>query len=378
MKYMIMIVAGMLALNSAFGENAERVKTGFGASVTASTAPTNIVIEQYENDNVVSNGTFASTADWTTNVQWTITGGYAVFASSNSILNGDFASTNAWMTNGPLWAIAGGTCSFLATNIPGTQTMYQALTTVPATSGQVYRINYTVSGIDGPCYIYPEMGPTLTATGTVRGTNGVYTETLTVLQGCTNLSFTGYSTTEPATGIIDNVSIRLNGLVQTNELSQEITNIVVGQKYRITYTIASIDPTTNSVYVRIGNNVSPQRTANGTYSDDVYASDSSNLAFRVVDTNTSSLTIDDVIVRVAPDAAWANTVDLSVGPTDVPVYLQYNCSGNVFSNQYAAGRTIIVSSNAAVTLDQGSDRNPFRWFWYRSASGSPTLRITAH
>jgi hypothetical protein len=68
---------------------------------------------------------------------------------------------------------------------------------------------------------------------------------------------------------------------------------------------------------------------------------------------------------------------MSILATDVPVYVGINCDGDIFTNMYSAGRTMIIVSNRATEIEQGSVPQiaPIRGFWYRSASGTPTLTI---
>jgi hypothetical protein len=255
MKKITIILAGLLALNSAFGAGAERLKTGFGASVTASTTPTYIAIEQAPNTDIVSNGTFASTSYWITNTQWLVTGGKAQITNT--------ANTEATLTND----------------------MYQVM---------------------------------------------------------------------PA--------------------------VVSGKKYRVDYTVANLSLTTNQVQVFVGGGEGEVRTVNGTYSDDISAMTDSNITFRVIglDTNANNLTVDNVTVREVPALAYAYGAEVSVGPEDVPVYFGYSCSGDVFTNMYSGSRSMIVSSNRATIVEQGNALAPIRGFWYRTASGTATLRINAY
>lgn len=232
-------------------DSPERVICGVGASLSASTTPAVFVIEQTPNDNVISNGTFANTTAWTTNVNWLIDSGVATFTTN------DTGTTNG--------------------------TMYQTI--VPCTTDQVYRLVYTAT-ITGPVGIVPQLG---TAIGTTRTTSGTFTENL-YLNTTNRLSFT-CTATDGATCVVDNVSM-----------------------------------------------------------------------------------------RIAPEEAYITHAELRVVPTDVPVYVSYNCDGNDFTNLYAEGRTLIVTSNNVTTIDR-TDKEPaigVRRIWYRTATGTATLTVNGN
>lgn len=239
----------VVAVGSSLAESPRRLANGFGASVTASTTPTSIQFEQAEGSDFCVNGTFASDSDWTTNGQWSIGGGSAIFTATAAITN----------------------------------TIYQA------------------------------------------------------------------------------------------------SGLTTGKTYRVRFTVAGIDPTTNNVQILLGDNVGTLRTASGTYTEDIpFLSGDSNLTIRAKATEASALTVDDVSIRLAPVDAFAEVVQLKVGDTDVPVYVGWDCDGTTFTNIYAISRAMIVASNNAVEIDRNMCSAPIRKLWYRSASGTPTLTINAH
>lgn len=233
------------------GEPPQRLLSGVGASLSVSTTPTVFVLEQPPNDNVISNGTFANTTAWTTNVNWLIDSGVATFTTN------DTGTTNG--------------------------TMYQTI--IPCTSNETYRLVYTAT-ITGPVKIFPQLG---TAIGTTQTTSGTYTEEL-------------------------------------------------------------------------------------------YLNTTNRLSFSAVATDGATCVVDNVSMRIIPDEAYACNVELSVLPTDVPVYVSYNCDGNTFTNIYAASRALIVTSNSVVTIDRGDKEGAIgpRRFWYRTGTGTATLTVNAN
>ena len=377
MKKMTMILVGLLALNSAFGGSAERLKTGFGASVTASTTSAYLAVEQQVYSNAIVNGDFADATLWITNTQWEVTGGSALFTSSNSAVNGAFSSTNGWKTNGILWTIAGGYAEFISAD-SDTGTLSQVSKVL--SSGTVYRVDWTLSATDGLVFATASLGDlSYGATGDTHVANGTYSDVITAAHQpgvLTNLQII-VTSDGIATCRVDSVALRQVGLSQNNDISQTMSNITAGQSYRVRYTVAGMD-SGNSVQVLVGGSTGTVRTLNGTYNEDVVPILTSNLAFRAVDTNTSSFTIDNVYVWAKPIPAYAYGVEFSVSPTDIPVYVLYSCSGDTFTNAYNAGTTMIVSSNRAVTVEQGNTFAPVYGIWYRTASGSATLGINAY
>jgi len=171
MKRILTMASGIVLLAgiSAFAVDPQRSWNGWGASVTASTTPASITIEQPAGDDVASNGTFASTAYWTTGTLWEAKSGAAYFITAGA----------------------------------NTGTMYEVVTQL--TTGTTYRVEYTLASI-GPTTnnVQALVGNTV---GTVRTNNGTFTEDIPFLDGSNTLSFIGKASAASDL-TIDNVSIR--------------------------------------------------------------------------------------------------------------------------------------------------------------------------
>ena len=84
-KILSMVCAIALVSVSAFAVDPQRSFTGWGATVTASTIPASVAIEQAENTDTASNGTFASTSNWQTGTAWRVTGGVQVLLQAHRL-----------------------------------------------------------------------------------------------------------------------------------------------------------------------------------------------------------------------------------------------------------------------------------------------------
>jgi hypothetical protein len=251
MKKLSIFLTIMLASNSfVMAQAQQRVKCGWGASVTASTTPAYIAIEQVPGTNI--------------------------------ILNGTFANTNSWNTNDTVWVISNGTAVAKSSD-NSTGTLSQSSITA-LTSGVWYRVTYTLSGLQGTNSIIPILGSTSGQT---------------------------------------------------------------------------------------------DRTASGTYFDDLSFRGDQTLSFVNTQGGASTAILDNVTLTLKPDPAYVYGATLGVVGTSVPVYVGVNCDGDTFTNMYSAGRTMIVVSNRATEIEQGTvpQMAPIRGFWYQSASGTPTLTI---
>ena len=250
MKKFSIFLTVMLASTFVMAQAQQRVKCGWGASVTASTTPAYIAIEQVPGTNI--------------------------------ILNGTFANTNSWNTNDTVWVVSNGTAVAKSSNNSTGTLMQTALTQL--TSGVWYRVTYTLSLMTGTNSVIPILGS-------------------------------------------------VSGLTA--------------------------------------------RTANGTYQDDLNFRGDQQLVFRDIQGGASTGVLDNVTLTLKPDPAYVYKAEMSIKATDVPVYVGVNCDGDTFTNMYSAGRTMIIVSNRATEIEQGSVPQiaPIRGFWYRSASGTPTLNI---
>lgn len=371
MKRFIIPLMSILWLSSVAmaADSVDRVKHGFGQTLSAVTTPQEMVIRQTPNSDVVSNGTFASDIAWTKGTDWTIAGGYGVFTTSNMLQNGTFANTNWWKTNSTTWLVTGGGATFTAATDPATNNMFQLVANI--VSGKEYQVEYTVSGLveTGSTYICFLIGQY--ATGTVYGTNGTYLETVTALESNTNFYFRGYTTNIAGTVTVDNVYLRLSGS-ETNDIYQTYTNMVKGTQYRVKYTVAGLDPGTNTLTPYLGSNPGTTVTTSGTYTADIYSYGASQILFRAVATNTSTFTIDNITMSELADEAYVDFLQLSVGPTDMPMYFILNGNGTDFTNSYTESTCMIVTSNGVLTINDLTGEKKVSRLWYRTASGTAT------
>lgn len=148
----------------------ERVISGIGSSLSATTTPAEFVIEQKVQNEIISNGTFAATTAWATNaINWVIGSGVATFSTNNT------ATTNG--------------------------TMYQTFESI--TTGLTYRLKYTAT-ITGPVTLTPSIGETYASSKTSSGT---YIQDL-YLSSTNRLNFYAVAT-DGATCVVDNVSLRI-------------------------------------------------------------------------------------------------------------------------------------------------------------------------
>jgi hypothetical protein len=159
-------------------------------------------------------------------------------------------------------------------------------------------------------------------------------------------------------------------------LSETISSLTSGKTYRVQYTYTITGGLTNTV--AIGGTTGTPRTATGTYVEDLTAVSGTTLAINTRANGISTNVIDNVSVRIAPQSAYITEARLSVGATDVPAYVVYNVDGNSFSNIYAVGHSMIVTSNSLTHPVVIKNSQGIRRIWYRSASGTPTLTINGY
>jgi hypothetical protein len=167
----------------------------------------------------------------------------------------------------------------------------------------------------------------------------------------------------------------------TNTAYQACAALRDRETYRIRFTVAGIDPTTNTITVILGASTGTVRTADGTYTEDIpmYGT-SSNITFRATATNageTAAFTVDNVIVRKLSDIGYAGEIQLNVLPTDVPVYFLLNGSAEAMTNCYAESQCMVVTSNAVFTVEDNGYRR-ITEVWYRTGSGTATATLNAN
>jgi hypothetical protein len=170
MRNIFKVIAVLMFVANVYAADVVRTKTGWGSSLTTSTTINYVDVEQAEGSDVVLNGTFANTNSWNTNTLWAVTGGAAVFTGTTGVQ---------------------------------TDTIYQAISSL--VTGTVYRVKYTISGIDPTTNnCTPYIG---SVAGTTRTNDGTFTEDIPFVNGNLRLSFTGITTNAGAFSI-DDVSLR--------------------------------------------------------------------------------------------------------------------------------------------------------------------------
>jgi hypothetical protein len=122
----------------------------------------------------------------------TYTPGYTT-SGSNLVTNGNFSSSSNWTQYVSGWSISGG----FATSSGGSGTMYQPITT---TNGLYYLVTYTISSYTGGS-VNCDIGFATGGTSPARSANGTYSEIVPSTQG-SNLCFYGNN----FSGSITNVS----------------------------------------------------------------------------------------------------------------------------------------------------------------------------
>lgn len=164
----------------------------------------------------------------------------------------------------------------------------------------------------------------------------------------------------------------------------EAQAIVPGKTYRVKYTLAAVAGPAKA-QVTIGTANGTVRSANGTYTEDITAgydvSSSTNLMITLWATNiAATCTVDNVSCRLAPPNVYADNVYLSVGATNVPAYVLWNCNTTVFSNMYNDSRCFLITSNMAPVRVGGTPNGvPIEKILYRAADTTfSTLYINAN
>lgn len=328
-------------------------------TITALETSTNLIFQgKVASPNLLANSTFANTNSWETNAWWIVTGGKAYYKSEDAMTN----------------------------NISQVVTL---------TSGLTYKVWYTLADIDGVVFVNPVAG---SSNWTARGTNGTYSETLSCeLAGTTastSFQFRAWSDTAATcsidnvtfcvapsgTGSVDNVFLRENGWVETNDISQPSGYLSNGVVYRITYTLAGMDPGTNTVTPVLGSSVGTPATTNATYTEDLTMFGSaSNIIFRGICTNIGSCTLDNVSIKKLPDEAYANEIQLTTAATAVPIYFLFNGSSPEMTNAYLDGTCMTLTSNqVSFVIDDATGAKRVSRIWYRTGSGAATVILNAN
>jgi fibro-slime domain-containing protein len=217
----------------------------------------------------------------------------ANFWSSDCEQNGTFIGTSSW-TAGTGWVISNG----FATHSSGTATLSDS--TVGLVASQGYSVTYTISNWTAGS-VTASLGST---SGTARGANGTYTETITCPTAGVNLTFTPSST---FAGSISQVSVvpvttgwsitpglATHSAGNAYRLLESPVGLVAGTSYNVTYTVSGL--TAGTVTASLGGTSYAVRSANGTYTDPISCgSTNSNLIFTPSSTFVGSISNISVV-----------------------------------------------------------------------------------
>lgn len=152
------------------------------------------------NNLVITANTIGASGTVTASTTSTL-GATSVLSLNNAVspvfLNGAFTSNPGPWTLGAGWTIVGGAAvATAATNTVVTQL-------VPVAPGEVVNITYTLGGYTSGAFT----GFVAPSGGTLRTSNGTYTDTFTLPQTTTSRVVMGFGTNGASTGTISNVSI---------------------------------------------------------------------------------------------------------------------------------------------------------------------------
>lgn len=289
--------------------------------------------------NIVTNGTFATNSGWTfsSNSNWTITGGLLTKTSQTVQTNGDFSSATGW-TLGSNWTISGGvlTKSNTTSSATATETASPALVV-----NDTYESTYTINSHSGNGKVNVTVG---NKSGASNNGSSTYCETLTPSASGSTI---GFSTANTFKGTIDNFSVR--HLVGTTGTPATVTQtpgtaLSAGSSYTVVYTVSGYVGCTGSVQVTIGGTAGTARSANGTYTETIVAGAGTTIGFKTTDGFDGS--IDNFTVTL-----------LSTGPVTETAASSLNSSAD-----YLVSYTIDSRTAGSVYATVGGAR----------ASGSPT------
>lgn len=165
------------------------------------------------------------------------------------------------------------------------------------------------------------------------------------------------------------------------------TDPVPGEYYDISFTIAGDVAATNKIKMIFGvtntGSTSIWYTAAGTYTTRLTYSPgvgdaSTNFTMYGEADGAGTATVDNVTIRLAPDKAWVGQLYMSVLGTDLPADVWLGGEAQGFADAYATGFTIEINSNTTsnpIKVDLNNTGRKINRVYYRSASGTPTLKL---
>lgn len=165
------------------------------------------------------------------------------------------------------------------------------------------------------------------------------------------------------------------------------TDPAPNKRYDVTFTLAGDVATTNKLKIIFGTDgtgsTSDWYVAAGTYTKRLtYATGSgdanTNFTMYGEADGIGTATVDNVIIRLAPEGAYVGQLYLSVGLTDLPAYVWLGGGSQSFADAYAAGYTICIDSNTTtcpIKVDMNNTGRKITKIYHRSASGTPTLKL---
>jgi len=239
------------------------------------------------------NGAMAADTDWTKGTGWTIAAGVAssdgtqaadsdlvnIFDSDIAV-NGTFTTDSDW-TKGTGWTIAAGVATCDGSQNPATSQLAQANTGIIA--GSSYVVAFTLSGWTAGT-VTPIIGGT---SGTARGANGTYTETIVAGGSGATIVFQASAT---FAGNIDTVTVG----------TYNNSSILAGAAYTVAFTVSGY--TAGNVSAVLGGGTAgTSRAANGTFTEILYAGATGAITVRADLDFIGS--IDNVSVKAVADVA---------------------------------------------------------------------------
>lgn len=171
-----------------------------------------------------------------------------------------------------------------------------------------------------------------------------------------------------------------NTIAGTGSISQASIGLTSSVWYRLIYTVSELSGTDATITPTLGNAAMTARTANGTFTEDVFFAGTDTLTFELTSGSAATGTLDNVIMYQKPNPGWVDFIDLS-GLTNgaSTVHFLFNCDSTDFSYAYDAGRTMQYTYREGhpLVLDLVSQKREIFKLWYRTESGSESFVLNA-